>query len=100
MSTRRKIFLAVGAAIGGVLFLCLACIGSTTALSAFGILPTPGPTTEATGRPTKAAGPTATPPQFVHDPTPRPSISDRYTFLVNSAYRTNRSDLVPPPGQR
>jgi hypothetical protein len=100
MSTRRKIHLAVGAAIGGVLFLCLACFGGTTALSAFGILPTPGPTTAATVRPTKPPGPTPTPRQFVHDPTPYPSTTDRFVFLVRSAYWTNRADLVPPAGQR
>ena len=100
MSTPRKILIALGAALGGFLLLCILLIAGTTALSAVGILPTPEATRERTPGPTKTPGPTASPAQFIHDPTPYPSSNDRFTLLVYSAYWTNRADLPPRPGER
>lgn len=100
MSVQRKLLIALGATFGSCLLLCVLLVAGTTALSAVGILPTPEPTRERTPTATRTPGPTATPPQFIHDPTPYPETNDRFTLLVASAYRTNRADLPPRPGER
>jgi hypothetical protein len=100
MSIQRKLLLALGAVLGSCLLICVLLVVGTTTLSAVGILPTPEPTQIRTPTPTRTPGPTATPAQFIHDPTPYPSSTDRFTLLVTSAYWTNRADLPPRPGER
>lgn len=87
MSTPRKVLIGVAASLGGCMLLCAILVVGTTALSAVGILPTPEPTTVRTPTAIRAPGPTATPRQFVHDPTKSPSSNDRFTLLVVSADR-------------
>jgi hypothetical protein len=100
MSLQRKLLLAIGATIASCLLLCIVLVVGTTALSAVGILPTPEPTQARTPGQTNTPRPTATPAQFIHDPTPRPETNDRFTLLVASAYWTNRADLPSRPGER
>jgi hypothetical protein len=100
MSTQRKLLIAIGALLGSCLLLCVLLVVGTTTLSAVGILPTPEPTQPRTPAPTKTPGPTATPAQFIHDPTPYPGSTDRFTLLIASAHWTNRADLPARPGER
>ena len=100
MSLQRKLLIALGATFGSCLLLCIILVVGTTTLSAVGILPTPEPTQLRTATPTRTPGPTATPAQFIHDPTPYPGSTDRFTLLVASAYWTNRADLPARPGER